>query len=650
MALITPQKVRFSDDVMVRLWTYVHKQIEYLSAESDTFRTVKIPEWTRLLKGEPKQAKKDFPFENASNLVVQLIATRVEQMLSRAMIIYGVDPLWSVTATGDLVGQEADDQARVLEQFMSDQAIDPEELNLYRKEELMWHDGIAYGTAFMGFPIQYLTEEQSVSIPGVSDGVTASASRNGAFETYVKKDGPSPENIPVTRILISNKVMELDKARFVARLVPLSREAVEDRIEFGVWSKDKAEKVLSSPDIMSNLYQRTNTTDSKNISTSTNEYDADYLIHECYFKFVHDGKMYSIIAHYHFATQTRLSCVFNYLPKNQLPLEDIRFGYDTDSYYGYGFIEMLKGYQHEVSTLHNNRLDNEAIRNSVTFRINKDSELASTIKFYPGVVIPADEGEVDVLETARAGALDNGQSESMSTSMTNERAGIDPAMGGNGSGIVNAKRGIYSSQGTMAVLQQQNNRTGLRMMDIRGSHTKIGRKLLDIYADRGIGKRLARYGAQSSILRKALDNAKAGNLGLILKASSASQNVESDRQNSILLQGLQEKYFGTINQLMQAMQQPQLTPEQKSYLQDVMFAEQSLTRHIFRIFGHFDVDKLVPFPESIKNERFTAQQQPKQQPGSQSAGSPQNFVPIASNSSGGTVPTSAAPVQGQQPN
>lgn len=647
MALIIPQKVRFSDDVMVRLWSYVHKQIEYLSMESDSFRTVTIPEWARLLKGEPKAPKKAFPFENASNLVIQLIATRVEQLLSRAMIIYAVDPLWSVGATGDMTGQAADDQAGMIQQFMSDQAIDPEELNLYRKEELFWHDGIAYGTAFMGFPIQYLTEEVSSSIPGATTGFSSSSSRNGEFETYVKKDGPSPENIPVTRILISNKVTELDKARFVSRLIPLSREAVEDRIAFGVWSKERGEAVLASPDITGSLYQRTMMDSGKQIAYSSNEYDADYLIHECYFKWVHDGKMYSIIAHYHAATKTKLSCVFNYLPKNLLPVEDIRFGYDTDSYYGYGFIEMLKGYQAEVSTLHNNRLDNEAIRNNVTFRINKDSELASTLKFFPGVGIPADKDEVEVLPTSGGGAMDNGSSEQMSSSAANERSGIDPAMGGNGGGVVNAKRGIYSSQGTLAVLQQQNNRTGLRMMDIRSSHTKIGRKLLDIYANMGIGKRLARYGNQSDTLRQALESVRSGKLGLILKASSASTNVESDRQNSILLQGLQEKYIGTVNQILQAIQQPQISPDQKKFLEDTLFAEQALTRHVFRIFGHFDVDKMVPFPEAIKNERYAAEQQrasSQSKSGSSSSGATQNFVPLPANTGGNTVPTGSASV------
>lgn len=640
MALITPKKVNFSKDVTERIWDYVDKQIDFLTAQNQQFRDSTLPEWTRLLKGEPKQSTRNFPFPNASNLVVQLIATRVEQMLSRAMIMYSVDPLWTVAATGDMVGQETDEQAKMLEQFLGDQAIDPDELNLYRKEELMFHDGIAYGTAFMGFPWQYITESQAIDIPG-STGI--GLNRADEFKTLVTRDGPSPENIPLDRILISNKTTELHKARFFAREVPLTREAVEDRIAFGVWAKVDGEAVLKSPDTTGAAYQRTQLSEAKGIQNTGNEYDAEYKVAECYFKFVHDRKTFSLIAHYHKQSKTRLSLVFNYFPKNSLPFEDLRFGYDDDSYLGYGFIEMLKGYQEETSQLHNNRLDNEAIRNNVTFRINKDSELASTLKFYPGVGIPADKDEVEVLNT-HGGAIDNASSEQISISMANERSGIDPAISGNGSGIVNSKRGIYSSQGTMAVLQQQNNRTGLRMMDIRGTHVRIGRKLLDMYGFMGIGNRLAKYGAEAPTLRKALDSVRQGNLGLILKASSASTNVESDRQNSILLQGLQEKYFGTINQLVQAMNQAQIEPEQKKYLQDIMFAENQLTRHIFRIFGHFDVDKLVPFPDWIKNERFAAQRQqqvPNQQ-GSGGASQVSSSVPTTSGQPANTVPTSSS--------
>lgn len=636
MALITPKKVKFSSDVMERMWDYVDKQIDYLLMQNSDFRDNVLPEWTRLLKGKPKQETKNFPFPNASNLVVQLIATRVEQLLSRIMIIYGVDPLWTISATGDLPAQEADEQAKILEEFMSDQAIDPEELALYKTEEQFYHDGIAYGTAFVGFPYQYITEEEATDIPGA--GVSR-LSRADEFKTFVKKDGPSPENIPLQRILISNKVTDLSKARFFAREVPLTREAVEDRIAFGVWPKDKAEKVLSQPDTTGASYMKQMLDNSKQMQSTGNEYDAEYKVYECHFKFVHDGKTFSIIAHYHKGTKTKLSAVFNYFPKNMLPYEDTRFGYDGDQYLGYGFIEMLKGYQEEVSQLHNNRLDNETIRNNVSFRINKDSELASSLKIFPGVGIPADKDEIEILNT-QGGAIDNGSSEGMTISMTNERSGIDPAISGNGSGVVNSKRGIYSSQGTMAVLQQQNNRTGLKMMDMRATHTKIGRKLLDMYAHLGIGSRLARYGAQSEVLRKALDNAKAGNIGLVLKASSATSNVESDRQNSILLAGLQEKYVATVNAILGQINQPQISPDQKKFLVDTLFAQQSLTREIFRVFGKYNVDKLIPFPDNLKNERFAQQSQQAASVASSRSSQPaQNSVPTGNGLSPDSVPT-----------
>lgn len=633
MPLIKPREVKFSPENMDRLWDYVDKQIDYLLQESDSFRNNTLPEWTRLLKGVPDSETKNFPFENASNLVVQLIATRVEQLLSRVMIIYSVDPLWSVAATGDVIGQEADAQAKVLEQFMGDQAIDPSELALYRKEEIMFHNGIAYGTAFMGFPMQYIEEACAADLTGEG----AELVRPSEFPTYIRKDGPSPENVPLHRVLISNKVTDLEKARFFAREIPLTREQVEDRIAFGIWSEEEGKKVLANPNPKGQSYHRTVINDSKHIDETGNEYGNEYLVYECYFKFVHDRTMFSIKADYCRESKGRLNCVFNYNPKNALPYEDLRFGYDDDSFLGYGFIEMLKSYQQEVSQIHNNRLDNETIRNTAAFRIDPDSELASSIKLYPGVGIPEKEGGIEILNLAPGGAMDNMASEQASIAGTNERAGIDPAISGNGGGVVNSKRGIYSSQGTMAVLQQQNNRTGLRMMDIRGTHVKIGRKLLDLYANIGIGKRVRRYGEQAELLQQALKNVKDGNIGLILKASSASTNVESDRQNSILLAGLQEKYVGTVNQLMQAMKQPQIAddPVAMKFIQDTMQAEQSLTRHIFRIFGHADVDKLIPFPEAIKNARRS------QQPQAQA----QNVVPSFNNSAANSVPGSSSPQQ-----
>lgn len=630
MPLIIPKKVAFAADTMQRMWKYVEEQVDHLDQEAAMFNTNTLPEWTRQLKGRPKQETKDFPFPNASNLVIQLIATRVEQMLSRAMTIYMVDPLWVIGATGDLVGQESDSQARVLEQFLGDMAIDPEELELYRQEELMWYDGIAYGTSFLTFPWQYITEQQAIDIPGATSGLT----RKTEFKDLIIKDGPSPEVVNMEDILISNKVTKLEKAKFFARIVYLTREAIEDRIAFGVWSKADGEAILKNP--YSGEQQSvptTGATDPKLMENTGSKYGQTYRIYECHFKFLHDRQTFSIIAHYNKETKIGASANFNHYPKNMLPFEDIRFGYDSRSYRGYGFCEMLSGYQKEVSEEHNNRLDNETIRNNVTLRINKDSELASTLKWYPGVGIPADPLEVEVLDL-KMGAIDNANSESVTISMANERSGIDPAISGQGSGVVNAKRGIYSSQGTMAVLQQQNNRTGLRMMDIRGTHIKIGRKLTDLYAHIGIGGRLKRYGAQANELRKALDSVRSGDIGLIVKASTGANNVESDRQNSILLDGLQQKYIATLNQTMMALQQPQIGDEQRQFLLDTMFAENALTRHIFRLFGHYDVDKLVPFPESIRNARSQVQ------PGNRGTQQSTSTVPSVSSQPANPIPTS----------
>ena len=642
MPLITPRKVTFSPPVMERMWRYVEEQIDFLLAQSENFRTDKLPDWKRKLKGRPLQETKNFPFENASNLVVQLTATRVEQILSRVMAIYMIDPLFAVSALGDVLGQETDDQAGLLQQFLSDMAIEPEALNLYRKEELFFHDGIAFGTNFMHFPYLYITEEQHMGIAG-TQGAVVGLARKDEFKTIVTKDGPTPENIPLQHILIDNQTKNFDQCRFMARIVPLKREAVEDRIAFGTWSAADGEKVLKSPDTSQGMFNSEMANDGKEFQTSGNPYDAIYKVYECHFKFTHDRATYSIIAHFHESSDTRLSAVFNYFPKNQYPYEDVRFGYDSDNFFGYGFCEMLDGYQEEASQLHNNRLDNETIRNNVTFRINKDSELASTLKFFPGVGVPADKDEVEVLNVAQGTAIDNGNSESITISMANERSGIDPAISGMGQGIVNPKRGIYSSQGTMAVLQQQNNRTGLRMMDVRQTHLRIGRKLVDMYAFMGAGNKIARYGEQAIGIRKALDAVRSGGIGLLLKQSAGSANIETDRQNSVLIQGLQEKYIGIVNQVLQAMAQQQNNPEQNQFLADVLIAQRNLSRHVLRLFGYYDVDKLLPVPAQVTNARQQAKSNSaptiQGNAGNTNQGPSQGTVPLLSGGGGSTIPT-----------
>ena len=158
-------------------------------------------------------------------------------------------------------------------------------------------------------------------------------------------------------------------------------------------------------------------------------------------------------------------------------------------------------------------------------------------------MIPARDGNVERIQ----GGADigyNNDADNFIMGCAKERAGVDPAIGGAGGGIVNPKRGIYQRIRYFSmILMQQNNRNNLRMSDMRSAHVRMAIKLMDMYSTFGIGSKLGKYGDNAETLKKAMDKYKEGTLGFRLRPTTASNNKELERQNDILLQG---RYRGFI--------------------------------------------------------------------------------------------------------
>jgi hypothetical protein len=255
-----------------------------------------------------------------------------------------------------------------------------------------------------------------------------------------------------------------------------SRKTLEDKKALKFFDDEALDRIIAQPDrSQSDVLQNYNERNQGLQDTGSGSLSDEYDIYECWYRYQHNGENLRLVCLHHPASKTRLVAFYNYYPDNMDIFEDAKLAYDDDQYYGYGFAEMLKAYQDEISELHRQRINAKTLANSTAFRINKNSKLHSILQFYPGILIPADKDEIDRIDTGNPQA-DNLDGENISLALVKERTGIDPATGGTGGGIVNSKRGIYSSQGTFAVLQQQNSRTGLRMSDMRSAHSRAGTK------------------------------------------------------------------------------------------------------------------------------------------------------------------------------
>jgi hypothetical protein len=78
---------------------------------------------------------------------------------------------------------------------------------------------------------------------------------------------------------------------------------------------------------------------------------------------------------------------FNFYPKNEEPFEFGRLGYNEDGLIGYGFAEMGEMYQEEVSTTHNQRMDNRTLANTSVLLGGTNPRVDAGVSLFPMAVL-----------------------------------------------------------------------------------------------------------------------------------------------------------------------------------------------------------------------------------------------------------------------
>lgn len=577
---------------------FIYNQVEYLRTKTQSFRESVMPTLVDIYKGKPQTEEKTFPWPKASNLVIQLAATHADELLSRIMAIYQTDQLFVAQLLGDWEDGTGDEERAIIEEFMSDVALDPFELDLYRTEEIVFGSAIKYGVGIVKFP--WMFEQEQVYTGSESPSLTSS------FKLETMKDNPNPANVPANLFLIDPDINRLHDAGFIGHMVPYKkwqlRQLLEREKDTHIFDTEKLKTLIEgSPDRDGPNPVVQAQEDSKGMNNNWANVGSEWEITECWFAWYINGKKYRILAHWHHKTRTLLGGIFNPYPMNQIPFEDAKLAYDDDQYYGYGFCEMLEHYQIEVSRNHNQRVDNRDLANTGVVRVDVGSSLASVIQIYPGAVIPAPKGELEVMAMGQA-MTSTSEDEQLTLGLAKDRSGVDPAVGGTGGGIVNQKRGVYSAQGTAIAMQSINNRNNLRMSDMRSAHVRIGDKLLQQYSTYGVRpSRLRSYGDRASTLKAALEHYRNGKLGLLIKPATASNNKELEKQNDLLLLQTMERQQQSDMQMVASIATQQgMPPELKAYMAQCFLAKNALFTRILREFEHPDVKRLAPIPELIQ--------------------------------------------------
>ena len=609
----------FGVDTDEEINTFVHEQLEWLTQAHLNLHKNDIPKMRKLYDGIPAQEQKNFPWPNASNVVVQIIGETVDTTVAWVLgVHFATHPLWVYQNYRKPVEGPAEQdyakQRECLEDFMDLMGYEPTELDLFRKEGIWYTDACKLGTAFVKMSYEHNVEAQAIGYTSTRDR------RRVKFSNTVVYQGPQVDNLRHEDVLTVPDAPTLAKSGFTAQVRTLRRPELEERAILGIYKREEVEKLLGHPDRNGPRMEQQQELQDQGVQITHGGYATEeWDIHECYFPWWHNGHKFRLIVSYHKATKAILRSVFNFLPMNDLPIVRARLGYRNGGMYGRGFAKLLEWYQEEISSIHNQRNDNSTAANTRMLRVSpRARNLDANFEVYPFALLVGEKDEIESLPIADV-YPSSFQNEEMALRHVQSRAGVAPAIAGAGQGAMQKRPNVYSAMGTLAHMQEGTHRTNLEVTDFRHAHVTLGSLLTRTYAKfwRQLDEKAEVFGANAYILDDAMRAVRENYMRIPIRAATASLNKEIEKQSDMLMVGLVQRHYTAIGQLLQAMSSPIIPEQLRYFMTKTAYAATRMMKRVIKDFGYDQPDQFIPdpFPEGSQQGGGAPQAPPGGIPG-----------------------------------
>jgi hypothetical protein len=586
-----PIRLTLSGDNEVALRKQLKNRLRALKTGLKPLFETNLPKWRRIYEAQPQEKTRDFPFQNASNLIPPLAGIHCDTLKARVVSsIWKTRPLWLCDVVGDFEG-DSDDVRMAWQDYLLYNSVEPTELDLYNVETQWIGEIIKYGTSVVKVPYEKLYEDYLV--PAGDGSGKHEIMRELAYQ------GPKPRKLAFEDFYAPPSANSLEDASrdIVAHRIRYQRHELMERRYTQFFKADKVDEILKAPDRTFPDFVQQQREQDTNARTIAHDGYAEWDVFECWlpWRAPNSSKAPRIIVWYHEKTDTILNAIYDsYSPiLKSIPFILGRLLYRDDSLHGYGLCEVVEMLQEEISVIHNQRRDNMTVANTRVWRVDPDSKLHQGYQIFPSAMLPAMAGEIEPLQHGEISQTTI-EEERLTMDLAERRTGVSPPMQGMGAGS-NTKRGVYTAMGTLSLMQEGNSRTDMTIADIRNAHTKLGRVLSNEYAFLGLDEsKLLQFGKMKPLIIAAAELIKQRKMALPINPSTASVNKEIEKQNDLMLSQIMGRHYGMVSQLLQQLQISVLPDAVKQYSAKVIEASEKLMKQILRHFDHDDVDALVP--------------------------------------------------------
>jgi hypothetical protein len=545
--------------------------VEYLTLRVDECIMYRESELIPALKdiwelydSEPTYENKTTPWNDASNLCVALAATYVDQFTAKH-----VNALRSPTPFISLKCYlpELTEHTRDLEQY-----LDWCEHNLWKGQQIVEdfereRCKVGTGVGYVGFiDVPYMRRRS----------ITDKAEPAGR----VKR--PDPKWIPREDVIITPEYDDPDMAPLIGHRSWMSKASLQKLA------------VESQIDVDFEVIQPTRKEDSDGPAQpeETGLYEIYFLSFA--YDLDEDGYPEEYEAVWHHDSKQLLHYDVNKRAFGKRPYFHAPYVRKEGEFDGLGICEQIEQYQAEISTMHNQRIDNATIANNVMLKGRPSNFITERSRWYPGKIwLVNDINDLEPLDLPRSyrSTMDE---ESMTIGLAERRIGISDAQLGRESTLTNRA----AATTMLALMEQGAQRDDLSVTLARDAFQRYGELILEAFQIYGLPDIEsstspesilgAEHGARVRQLVDREDNVL-GLVGVTIDVSTRAINKEMERQANQQLYGMIMNHIVQVTKIMPMALNPQAPPQVQQFFVRALEAAETVLRRVVEDSGTYDL-------------------------------------------------------------
>lgn len=518
-----------------------------------------------------------------SNIVVPITSTGVDAIFASVMsTIFAGDRFYNISPTqSEIWRQPAEELSSFLEWARTN------DFNLYDVATDGILEALKLGTSIIFAGYQYFTAKQRVM----------TRSGRTVIQERPIKDGVALSCIRLMDFIIPANALDVQSAPWCARritgltwgdLVEWSYRGWLENIE-AIKSfyarKEDVIRQMTDRAIGLDQYMLEQTYD---LFELWGRYDIDG-----------DGREEEIKLRFHLESSTYQFGMHNDNVRNVRPFFRLRFFPREHAFYGIGIGEMVDQIQEEISTIHNQRRDNNTIANMKCFKIKTSYKTGrgAADHLFPGKRFYVnDMDDIDVF--SMGDKYDSTErDEALAQHYAERRTGVTDYILGRESPQVGSRATATS---TTALLHQGNKRFELSIREMRETFRKLGIFIISLYqTNNPKGIRWGKFDPEKQLRLQAIlalpPEDVYDNLDVDLNTTSASLNRELEKQNtSGLLQILMMYYEKLLQSAMMVVPMMQQAPPIAELLLRAGDGAATMMRRIVTLTDFKDAEAIVP--------------------------------------------------------